>query len=437
MALFNNGHALLIGAGGDLPESVTDVEGLAGLLKDETRCAYPPDQVLICADAQADRGGILDAFKTITKRCTPGSTCLVYFSGHGYRLSHPAPSAQYYLVPHGCDPGDLPGTALSGVEFSDLLAAIPAARLLVLLDCCHAGGIGLEAPAKGGELAFEKAPLPGEALELLGEGRGRALIASSKASEKSYGGKPLSAFSLALFEALCGINNSQGDGYVRVADLALYAAKMVPRRTQDRQNPILHYEQADNFVLAYYAAGDPKPKALPFEFEPQVEPEPGAWRGWSLNIETGDIHIENIDTGGAPYFGKFKGTYIGRNQINRYEDRSVKTYGPVINSNIVTGTGNVINQHITLEGFIEKLDDTRRLILQSGLPADQQEELQSDLAEVESEAGRSPPNRARILRRLGGVVEFLANSATVIAAAPQLVDTAKQLLEWARVLFSG
>jgi hypothetical protein len=433
MALFENGHALLIGAGGDLPESVTDVEGLATLLKDEARCAYPPAQVLTRADEEADRDGILAAFKALSTACQPESTCIVYFSGHGYRLSHPAVGSQYYLAPHGCDPGDLPGTAISGVEFADLLAGIPARRLLVLLDCCHAGGVGMAAPAKGGGLAFARAPLPGEALRLLGEGRGRALIASSKASEKSYGGKPLSAFTLALFEALCGIGNSQEDGYVRVADLALYAAKMVPRRTQDRQNPILHYEQADNFILAYYAAGEAKPKGLPFEVEPQVEPEPGAWRGWSVQVETGDIHVENISTGGAPYFGKFKGTYIEGNQINK----SVNIHGQVSNSVIITGDDNQVKYQIKLGDFIEKLDEIQRLLPQSGLPLEQQEELQGDLADVENEAGKPQPDGSRIRRRLAGAVEFLANSTTVIAAAPQLIEMAKQLLQWARTLFPG
>jgi hypothetical protein len=50
---------------------------------------------------------------------------------------------------------------------------------------------------------------------------------------------------------------------------------MVPGRTQDRQHPVLHFEQADNFVVAHYAGGETQPKGLPFTAEPQIEPEPG------------------------------------------------------------------------------------------------------------------------------------------------------------------
>jgi hypothetical protein len=54
---------------------------------------------------------------------------------------------------------------------------------------------------------------------------------------------------------------------------------MVPRRTMDRQHPVLNFEQADNFVVAYYAAGDAAPKALPFSSEPKIEDTPGQWSG--------------------------------------------------------------------------------------------------------------------------------------------------------------
>ena len=42
---FGQGHALVIGVGADLPNTVDDAIGLADILKDPTRCAYPPNQV--------------------------------------------------------------------------------------------------------------------------------------------------------------------------------------------------------------------------------------------------------------------------------------------------------------------------------------------------------------------------------------------------------
>ena len=150
--------------------------------------------------------------------------------------------------------------------------------MLVLLDCCHAGGIGEDEKSPGVELT--KAPLPPDAESLFAKGGGRVVIASSMAEEKSFAGRPYSAFTLALIEALAGRGASKKDGYVRWTDLALHAREMVPQRTKNRQqHPIIDIDQADNFVLAYYAGGATQPKGLPFAVAPEIEEEPGAFRG--------------------------------------------------------------------------------------------------------------------------------------------------------------
>ncbi len=91
-------------------------------------------------------------------------------------------------MPHSYDLQRLSKTAVSGRELAEKLAAIPAQRLLLLLDCCHAGGVGEE---KAPGLELSKAPLPPEACsEAFGQGKGRLLIASSREKMKSDGGKP-------------------------------------------------------------------------------------------------------------------------------------------------------------------------------------------------------------------------------------------------------
>lgn len=266
--LFRDGHALIIGVGADLPDTVNDANGLANIIRDAGRCAYPPEQVQVLTEAQAARPHILSALDNLARTTDPESTVLIYFSGHGYQVSSTA-GKQYYLMPHGYNIHDLARTTISGAEFAGKLKAIPAKKLLVLLDCCHAGGVG---DAKVPDLHFAKKPLPPEVLPLLSEGQGRVLIASSREDELSYVGKPYSKFTVALLEALCGAGVTKQDGYVRVADLALHAREKVPGRTNDRQHPILHFEHADNFVLAYYAGGDTQPKALPFTVESPETP---------------------------------------------------------------------------------------------------------------------------------------------------------------------
>ena len=270
---FIHGHALVVGVGADLPNTVDDAIGLASILCDPERCAYPAEQVKRLTGPAAGREAILKALEELAELTDPEATVVVYFSGHGYTVTTAIGEA-YFLMPFGYDVSQLYKTAVSGKELTDRLAAIPARKLLLLLDCCHAGGIE-QSKAPGVQLA--KAPLPPEAERLFTQGSGRVVIASSKADELSYAGKPYSAFTLALIEALAGLGAASQDGYVRVADLALYAREMVPKRTQQRQHPVLTFEQADNFVLAYYAGGDTQPKALPFAEAPEIEPEPGAF----------------------------------------------------------------------------------------------------------------------------------------------------------------
>lgn len=297
MTLFDQGHALVIGVGADLPNTVDDAAGLADILKDPTRCAYRPDRVHTLTGQNATRTAILSALDDLSNLQSPISsqpTVLVYFSGHGYQVATSIGEA-YYLLPYGCDVHKLSKTAINGQEFTARLRAIPAQKLLLLLDCCHAGGVG-DAKAPGMELV--KSPLPPEATALLAEGSGRVLIASSQENELSYAGKPYSAFTLALIEALSGVGAAKQDGYVRVADLALHAREVVPGRTKGRQHPILQFEHADNFVLACYAGGDTQPKGLPFDVQPEIEPQPGAWtvfdqRGQTVHTQTniaGDVH---------------------------------------------------------------------------------------------------------------------------------------------------
>jgi hypothetical protein len=292
---FVQGHALVVGVGDDLPNTVDDAAGLADILKDAGRCAYPDEQVHLLSGEKAGRDEILSALDSLAKAVTSESSVVVYFSGHGYQVTSTT-GASYYLMPYGYDLNRLYQTAIRGDEFTDRLRAIKAQKLLVLLDCCHAGGVG-DAKAPGLELA--KSPLPPEAQNLLAKGSGRVIIASSRDNELSFAGRPYSAFTLALIEALSGVGVGKEDGYVRVTDLALHAREVVPGRTKDRQHPILNFEQADNFVIAYYAGGDTAPKGLPFAGQPKIEPEPGQW---TIKVDIrGGFYQPNLKARGDVY----------------------------------------------------------------------------------------------------------------------------------------
>jgi hypothetical protein len=269
---FVQGHAVIIGVGADLPVTVQDATALADFLKQPERCAYPADQVSLLRGPEATRAYILSALDGLARSATQDSTAIVFFSGHGYRVASPSRSPAFYMMPYGYDMNNLSKTCISGEEFTDKLRAIRSKKLLVLLDCCHAGGV---AQPKSPDVMLSKAPLPLQAEALLAEGSGRVILASSRADEKSYTSEPYSQFTIALLESLAGAGVAEKDGFVRVLDVALYVARMVPNRTNEAQHPILKVSNLENnFALAYYAGGGKEPLSVPqlAEVQSQVIP---------------------------------------------------------------------------------------------------------------------------------------------------------------------
>ncbi len=447
---FTHGHALLVGVGANLPNTIDDAQGIAGILCDQERCAYPSNQVQTLTGEGAGRGQILAALDKLAQSTTTDDTVLVYYSGHGYRVNSTTGEA-FYLLPFGYDLQRLHRTAISGTEFTARLRAIPARKLLVLLDCCHAGGVG-EVNAPGVTLA--KAPLPPEALSLLAEGSGRVLIASSKDDEFSYAGRPYSAFTLALIEALCGQGVAKQDGYVRVADLAMHTREMVPSRTGKRQHPILHFEHADNFAVAYYAGGETKPKGLPFEVEPEIEPEPGAWRQSAGVIQNVGVARDNAAVVGSIQGGAGP-VHVGGQQ--QYGDRITATHGSAVSTGsgvsvagdhnaVVTGKvgGDVMVDSqkqmggASLEDFQSLLAELREQLAAmqaQGVSADDSADLEAELDEVGALTQRPDPPVKRIVRALENVKDVLEAAGVTAAAAITAMPLVNQAIQMAQTLF--
>lgn len=265
---FANGYALLIGVGADLPVTVKDATAVRDVLLDPSRAAYPPEQVKLLTESSATRQEILNAFDQIIAQVNqnPDATVIIYYSGHGGRIKR---TNEYFLVPYGYDPSHRRDTAISGLEFTQKIEAIQARKLIVLLDCCHAGGV--PAPKEAGE-TFVKSPVPPELLNVLGTGSGRVVIASSREDEYSYTGQPYSAFTDCLLEALQGKAAVNKDGYARILDVMIYLFDQVPNRASGSQHPFVNkvLDLGDNFPLCYYAGGS---KFLPGEaLTPEVIP---------------------------------------------------------------------------------------------------------------------------------------------------------------------
>lgn len=332
-----DGHACIIGVGdpNDLPYTANDAVGLANILTKEDRCAYNRDNVHTLVREKATKQGILKKLEDLAGQTNPESTVIIYFSGHGYEVQQ-GNQKNYYLMPFRYNVKRLDETAISGQEFAKCLAAIPAQKLVLILDCCHAGGFAeTEAETIDLDRQLIKSPMPVEAQQVLAQGAGRVILASSSAAEKSFAGKPYSAFTAALIEGFSGKGLSKPDGYVRWLDLFGYVRAAVSMRTQARQNPMADINQnTDNFKLAFYAAGAMKVKAPLFE-ELELEMEPGSGTFTSAAMPVSQDLIQ----AGRDFFQAGRAIIIENKETYAATDGSFAAKEMTFTGPVVTGGG--------------------------------------------------------------------------------------------------
>lgn len=258
MATLDHAHALLIGIADyqhirTLPP-VKDAQDLAALLIDPQHCGYPAEQVHCLMDAAATQAAIRQMLAELAARSHKDATVLIYFSGHGGRITTGAHTGEYLLPVDADAQSDerLAHTAISGPEFTAALQKIQARQLVVIFDCCHAGGIGQ--PRDLVAMPFETG-LSERYYEALTRGRGRVILASSRDSEYSYvfDGADYGLFTKHLLAGLRGGVASE-DGLIRIFDLFKYVH---PRVTAEHnsQHPTFKADLEENFAIALYQGG--------------------------------------------------------------------------------------------------------------------------------------------------------------------------------------
>ena len=259
---FSYGHALIIGVGAyanprlSVPGGTTanDARALASLLRDPQVSAYPDAQVNVLLDAKASRANILDALEDLANRAR-GGTALIFFAGHGAPVGD-----SYALLPSDADLGDLAGTGITAEVFHQRVAKVRASakRLVVLLNCCHAGGVGDAVLDAGAELPSGEAP-PAAFYRPLAVGSGQAVISSSRPTQKSGAGSQASPqhtpFGAQLLAALRGKAPGHGAG-VGIFELFAYLRAQVPADARHIcynggplvQEPLFYASQLDDNI---------------------------------------------------------------------------------------------------------------------------------------------------------------------------------------------
>lgn len=263
---FIAGRALLIGIGTGYPDGMklpgvvrADAESLAQVLIDPKLCAYPKENVQTLLDEKATRANIIDGLNRLATSAQPNDTVFLFFSGHGGQ-KYFGDDAGTYICPVDFDWDDLSGTGIKAEELSTFISNIPAARVIVALDACHAEGAAfLKHLETEKSLAFG---FGSPALEKLAAGTGRIVVASCKDNETSitYNVKGHSLFTYFLLEGLRGAALDRNDGLIRVLDLFHFVADEVPPNAKKiksghEQHPVLKAHAESNFPLALRKGG--------------------------------------------------------------------------------------------------------------------------------------------------------------------------------------
>jgi hypothetical protein len=223
---FTHGHALIIGVGSyrfaphlNVPITAADAEAVATALRDPRLCGYPDANVTLLANEGATRDGVLAALRTLAQRTTPDDTVLLFYSGHGEYSA----DGTYMLTTHDTrfDTGGkvVTGAAVSQTDLITALRAIPAQRVLALINACHAGELS---PTLGaGQPAVVGQPFPQQTTEaLLATGSGRIIITACREQQVAYiGPGPLTIFAQALTDGLRGQGVSGRAGFISAFDL--------------------------------------------------------------------------------------------------------------------------------------------------------------------------------------------------------------------------
>jgi hypothetical protein len=183
---------------------------------------------------------------------------VLYFSGHGGRISREGREI-CYLLPVDAETGDaLERTAISGDELSARLRALPAARVTVILDCCRASGI-----AEPRDVDAWAPALTSGVLAPLAQGRGRVAIAASRSDGFAYvqPGQRNGVFTRHLLDGLRGAAVGAG-GVIRIFDLYHYVQQHVVAEV-GAQRPVFKSELEDNYPIARYRGGAAPAAPLP------------------------------------------------------------------------------------------------------------------------------------------------------------------------------
>ena len=252
----------------------TDADAIARRLVEDF--AFPEAHVVLLKGRRATHSRVKQAFEDVARQARATDLFVFHFSGHGTRVADRKP----FDEPDGVDEAlcladatDKQENLLVDDDLALWLDAIPARRITIILDCCHAG-TGIK--GSDDDIAARYLPIPESAGTRLAEPEiawrelrgvtkdiGRQLTAfyACKAEQQAYERRfphlPAPARAGQFTQAmLAGLEknaaDADGDGKVTSAELLRFAALRLDEtfnklrdRPDERQEPLLESDDAE------------------------------------------------------------------------------------------------------------------------------------------------------------------------------------------------
>ena len=384
---FTNGFALVIGIGTyantprlNVPITAQDAKEIAEVLKDQSKCGYPAQQVTLLNDAEATRDRILLELDAIAQKVSDNDTFFLFYSGHGEYGTD-----GYYLTTHDTQLENkkvVASTGISEKELLEKLRAIKAKRTFLFFNACHSGEISPR--SLSGEEPEENtgSNIPDQlSTALLSTGEGRVIITACRETQKSYFSTKadLTIFTDILSEGLRGRDIDSRKGYISAFDLYEHIYTEVKKKVDSKfglvQEPELTILKGVGVMaIALHRGktpeGDLSESDRPSSLGGAVrEVEPSESQHQLQQILSGEINlaagrdiqkvtidkstvvtqhfgnVNNINTGGGDYAGgnidKSQTTY-NRTEVVSSGDRAVAIGGNAQGATIITGDGNIL-----------------------------------------------------------------------------------------------
>lgn len=205
-----------------------DARALADTLKKTSAPLFRKVETRVLTDDLATRQEILKGLKWLKSQMTQHDVGLFAFSGHGDKDSDDV----FYLIPTECQPDDLATSGVAEDQIKRYFQSTPG-RVLVLLDCCHAGALGGDRRKSASGLTDNLVR------DLVSDDYGVIIMCSSMGREISQESDRWGhgVFTKALIEGLEGAADYDHDGAVCFTELDHYVSERVKGLTDGRQHP--------------------------------------------------------------------------------------------------------------------------------------------------------------------------------------------------------